>query len=701
MLYASQLKDRNIRLIQLELDTYRAPVRCQLIEASLDDLPAYEALSYAWGSAEVTEPIHCNGEILHVTKNLARALRRIRLGLSPPIIDTGQGVQDGQEIVSVQKHRDLTRMWGTKAWKPSTGGTGLRFTLARLADRYVRRKDHRRSTKTSITSQGYDRTALQQQLPTLQSDSVSRKRPYRPFFLWVDAICINQADVVERNSQVKLMGDLYSNATRVIIWLGDTKANMRLILLVQHIIHFIFSASPTATLNEYYTTLFQNLLETIPGGQQDFKLALSAAFSSDWFLRIWCTQEGFLARQTTVLYRNAEIAGKHMSVFCVWPTMAYHPDLTPLVQSVPDLSTKLIQGIARLSPELLGTADERSTVTLSFVRTLRASNPRDKFYGLLGLLGANKIDIDYNKSIAEVYIDSVLQTASNGLHVLSLVFQPSEYTRSDLPSWVPNWDVSPDEVLPKPLSLGNLRKDTSTVSRRQVPAINAHLARSGILELPGLLCDTVISRSEILGPVGSLTTEVSAPLRVVFQDLWDEVVVQNISTSTTLLSWAKTFTGGRSDILPGLGLDEYCVDTMMVANFLYFTRKLLSNDAHAMLGKWIADQYLSNSAFTLVGNWISTGDAATYEQLIDKSLDQRRSFRTKKSWLGLGPQCMRVGDIVAVFHGGLSPYVLRPIEGRPDHYHLMGECYIDNLTNEGAYARVGGGGVEERVFHLI
>jgi hypothetical protein len=43
-----------------------------------------------------------------------------------------------------------------------------------------------------------------------------------PFALiWVDAICINQADLLERNQQVGQMCDIYGNAEQVIAHLGD------------------------------------------------------------------------------------------------------------------------------------------------------------------------------------------------------------------------------------------------------------------------------------------------------------------------------------------------------------------------------------------------------------------------------------------------------------------------------------------------
>jgi Heterokaryon incompatibility protein (HET) len=38
--------------------------------------------------------------------------------------------------------------------------------------------------------------------------------------LWIDALCIDQTNVVERNHQVTWMGEIYKRAVRVVIWLG-------------------------------------------------------------------------------------------------------------------------------------------------------------------------------------------------------------------------------------------------------------------------------------------------------------------------------------------------------------------------------------------------------------------------------------------------------------------------------------------------
>jgi hypothetical protein len=56
---------------------------------------------------------------------------------------------------------------------------------------------------------------------------------------WVDAICINQEDIAERNEQVSLMRAIYKESQEVLIWLGEEAddsslaidtINMRLVL---------------------------------------------------------------------------------------------------------------------------------------------------------------------------------------------------------------------------------------------------------------------------------------------------------------------------------------------------------------------------------------------------------------------------------------------------------------------------------------
>ena len=39
--------------------------------------------------------------------------------------------------------------------------------------------------------------------------------------LWVDAVCINQADIREKNEQISPIREIYGGAKEVVVWLGD------------------------------------------------------------------------------------------------------------------------------------------------------------------------------------------------------------------------------------------------------------------------------------------------------------------------------------------------------------------------------------------------------------------------------------------------------------------------------------------------
>jgi len=56
--------------------------------------------------------------------------------------------------------------------------------------------------------------------------ALQQLRPVRaPRYLWIDALCIDQINDSEKSHQVRLMGDIYKRASRVIAWLGEADEN--------------------------------------------------------------------------------------------------------------------------------------------------------------------------------------------------------------------------------------------------------------------------------------------------------------------------------------------------------------------------------------------------------------------------------------------------------------------------------------------
>jgi hypothetical protein len=81
--------------------------------------------------------------------------------------------------------------------------------------------------------------------------------------LWVDALCINQEDIEERNSQIQLMSCVYGAASQVIIWLGPTADGSEVLL----------DALRTKDIPDTQAAVF---------GYCMFKL-----MSRPWWLRVW------------------------------------------------------------------------------------------------------------------------------------------------------------------------------------------------------------------------------------------------------------------------------------------------------------------------------------------------------------------------------------------------------------------------------
>lgn len=68
----------SIRILELLPGADEDPVSCLLHLTDLSNPVQYEAISYAWGDANIKVPINCDGKRIGVTQNLQTALKYFR-----------------------------------------------------------------------------------------------------------------------------------------------------------------------------------------------------------------------------------------------------------------------------------------------------------------------------------------------------------------------------------------------------------------------------------------------------------------------------------------------------------------------------------------------------------------------------------------------------------------------------------------------
>jgi hypothetical protein len=61
--------------------------------------------------------------------------------------------------------------------------------------------------------------------PNLHEALLRLRHRYIERIIWVDAVCINQGNVQEKEQQIRFMAKIYSQANRVVVWLGETADN--------------------------------------------------------------------------------------------------------------------------------------------------------------------------------------------------------------------------------------------------------------------------------------------------------------------------------------------------------------------------------------------------------------------------------------------------------------------------------------------
>jgi hypothetical protein len=269
--------------------------------------------------------------------------------------------------------------------------------------------------------------------------------------IWIDAVCINQQDRPEVNAQVAMMSQVYRATERVHLWLGDSSAVKASAIRALQRLSMMLDTS--RTWREVYDTPHLQLIED-----------LSDLARNPYWKRTWILQEISFTHKITIHGAGERAEFNDGSERSIWPSI-YDAQQTRIVFTA-DATEKRIRELGLLLRELfepmsmanwmVGAARmvESGVVSMRRIpqelflrfRHSQSTDPRDKIYGMLGLLpGVIKIYPDYSKSVKEVYTEAALQLISYA-NELDLLLQACS-SNPDLPSWVPDFAV-PSRISP-------------------------------------------------------------------------------------------------------------------------------------------------------------------------------------------------------------------------------------------------------------
>jgi hypothetical protein len=283
--------------------------------------------------------------------------------------------------------------------------------------------------------------------------------------LWIDAICLNQTDRAEVQEQVFLMGEIYSEARGVRIWLGpedDGVASVFALLRRLSDPNYIDAKRDTTTGSESESLkkVDDALDAVMPGGTI---LSLHRFFAREYFTRRWVLQEAAVNPRTEYFASTWTVPAHEIRIgLKVLVKYVFAPRSTTAVDRFP-LHGRSIRGL-----EVLAGLDTNGGLLDNLWRyhDSKCSDPRDKVVALCGFskehqawaqgrvtLGSRFVEYDQGASqIYQAFAQHYLKNIDDFGHVFEHVEAfGSLYTcNGEGPSWCPNWDAN--RSLPSRLS---------------------------------------------------------------------------------------------------------------------------------------------------------------------------------------------------------------------------------------------------------
>ncbi|KAF2434059.1 HET-domain-containing protein [Tothia fuscella] len=549
------------------------------------------------------------------------------------------------------------------------------------------------SKKKTIQCNGIDHSITESLHSLLKTVRYSTKHR----LLWADALSINQADNTEKEHQVKQMGEIYKNAKTVLVYLGPDDQNV---------------ARDCFDLITDFNTVLDDKLQECDGNIARVKFEPPNKLKNDtkkwqsvvslsklkWFERLWVVQEAGLAKDCTALWGRTETLFANIIEMFLW--LICKPDISELF--CPQVDLKWADIFLRVQCTLGNTITWRNVLPLCskfnnfyadqglesstyFIdvlrtgRTLKATNPQDFVYGLLG---SSLAVMDNGRLIVQPHyrgVDSLkemcLEVASRLLHdplqapfLLGNVDHTSTAhigTEDGWPSWVPRWH------------LGKWTTQLSTTDNWYLAGgpkdhFRAQVLPNGILSLQGVIFDRLLWKSASLSQ-GNFSLD---------SKHWDEETLESKESpydrlwKSVLDSCPHTIKAQHQELLP---LEDVFRVTLCREYPATLGVKLQGVNTKQL--RYDLERYakqMRKAAKSVGKNTVPSPPASNRVVRFAKKLSEsynRHLAHTGDRRLVLTPSFAEEGDLCVVFPGAPVPFLIRRLTDI-GYYHLVGDCYI-------------------------
>lgn len=263
------------------------------------------------------------------------------------------------------------------------------------------------------------------------------RHPLHTRRLWVDALCINQKDDVEKSHQIPLMFQIYQQASRVVIWLGDSiedQKRMRLLSIFAR--RRVQRDGPVSTMSRDYLQAVQE--------------AIYRLTEIPWFSRLWVVQEAVI-NTDVMMYCGVE----KMSLLRLFDIVK---DINSLSEHQPARLKSFLRMGDLWNEHARGHASEfssgrcngdRKCPTVDIMERFEhfgCADPRDRVYAISTLQKCMRIIPDYRLSPEQVFTNFACSMRDHGQ--LQWVLREAAIRQCGkgtpgLPSWVPDLSIPP------------------------------------------------------------------------------------------------------------------------------------------------------------------------------------------------------------------------------------------------------------------